>query len=146
MFRRIATLVLLLVLLAPPAAAEPPVYQVQGVALGGSDPVAYFLVGEPRQGSPAFSADYDGAAWHFLSAEHRDLFVADPARYAPQYGGWCAFAAAKNAKAPTDPAAWRIVGDKLYLNYSIEVQRRWLTDPAGFIAAADANWPALRDR
>jgi YHS domain-containing protein len=143
---RIVLAFALLALGALPAAADPPVYQVNGVALGGTDPVAYATEGRPVEGDAAYSASYDGATWHFASAVNRDLFLSDPERYAPQYGGWCAYAAAKGAKAPTDPDAWSVINGRLYLNFSEDVRSRWLGDAADYIAAADAAWPALRDR
>ncbi len=150
--RRLPALLLLLCLpplaLLPPGAAlaEPPVYQVGGIALGGTDVVSYFEEKGPERGSAAFVSTYQGATWHFASAANRDRFAADPAAFAPQYGGWCAFAAAKGAKAPTVPEAWTLVDGRLYLNYSTQVMRAWRSDPPGFIAAADAAWPDLRER
>jgi YHS domain-containing protein len=143
---RIGLACVFVLLAALPAAADPPVYQEDGVALGGTDPVAYVTEERPVQGEPAYSASYDGALWYFATAANRDLFLSDPSRYAPQYGGWCAYAAAKGAKAPTDPDAWSVVDGKLYLNYSLDVRSRWLTGAGGYIAAADAAWPSLRDR
>lgn len=114
-------------------------------ALDGYDLVAYFTEGAPRQGNPAHAADWDGQVWHFATAANRAAFVADPARYAPQYGANCAWAAAEGYLAPVDPDAWAIVDGKLYLNANRRIQRRWERDIPGFIARADANWPALRN-
>lgn len=143
---RLFTLLLLLLLPLQAARAEPPVFQVEGIALGGTDPVSYFDGPQPLPGLPQHAFAYEGATWHFATAENRERFAADPAAYAPQYGGWCAFAAAKGAKAPTVPEAWTLVDGRLYLNYSTQVMRAWRSDPAGFIAAADAAWPALREK
>jgi hypothetical protein len=79
----------------------------------------------------------------FASAAHRDAFVADPERYAPQYGGYCAWAVAHGKTAGVDPQAWKIVGGKLYLNYSKDIQRQWEEDVPGYVEKADANWPKL---
>ena len=114
-----------------------------GVAVRGTDVVAYFTDGKPVAGSPQFSHRWNGAEWHFASAANRDAFAADPQKYAPQYGGFCAWAVANNYTAPIDPAAWHIVDGKLYLNYSRVVQLRWRLDTAGNITKADANWPQL---
>lgn len=114
------------------------------LAIRGTDPVAYFTDGKPRKGSASFETTYLGSTWRFVSAANRDKFIDNPEGFAPQYGGFCAFAAAQNAKAPTDPKAWNIVEGKLYLNYSRRVRRKWRADIPGFIAAADANWPTLR--
>ena len=89
-----------------------------GVAIDGTDPVAYFTDGRPAQGSSDFEHEWMGATWRFVSAAHRDLFAADPAKYAPQYGGYCAWAVSQGYTAKIDPAAWKIVDGKLYLNYS----------------------------
>jgi hypothetical protein len=116
----------------------------EGVAIRGFDPVAYFLDGGPKAGSPAFTASYQGATWQFASAEHRDLFVREPARYAPQYGGYCAFGVAGGYKAPISPDAWSVVDGKLYLNYNKGVQSKWKSDIPGYLVKSEANWPTVR--
>lgn len=132
-----------------PWAASPPtgeVFAEDGIAIRGTDPVAYFTEGRPVAGDPAFATERAGTTWYFVSAANRDAFVADPERYMPQYGGYCAWAVgAKNQTAPTDPDAWRIVDGKLYLNYDAAIQDRWLRDVPGFIQKADRNWPGIRD-
>ena len=130
-------------LAAGPALADGKIYTSWGVAIDGADPVAYFTDGKPVEGKKEFSAEWNGATWRFASAEHRDMFLADPQKYVPQYGGYCAFAVAQGDTASTEPENWRIVDGKLYLNYSSSVQKDWETDIAGFIAKADANWPKL---
>jgi hypothetical protein len=133
--------------IAPAArAATPEIHAPDGVALGGHDPVAYTTLGRPTRGEARFEATWRGARWHFASAEHRDLFLAAPERHAPQYGGHCAWAIARGYLAPGDPRHWRIVEDRLFVNYDASVQRRWLRDIPGFIAAADRNWPAVLQR
>lgn len=114
-----------------------------GVAIVGTDPVAYFTDGKAVPGSDAFTTTWQGATWKFASAAHRDLFVADPAKYAPQYGGYCAYGVAQGGLVKIDPTQFTIRDGKLYLNYDNEVQKRWLKDPAGFIREADAKFPAL---
>lgn len=129
---------------APSAmAAAPDVYAEGGVAVDGTDVVAYFTDGAPVAGHPTITFDYMDATWQFNSTANRDAFAADPAAYAPQYGGYCAFAVSQGYTASTTPEAWSIVDDKLYLNFSTGVRRRWLRDTAGHIAAADANWPTV---
>jgi YHS domain-containing protein len=115
-----------------------------GVAIEGTDPVAYFEQGEPVPGSSAFEHEWLGATWRFASAEHRDRFAAEPEKYAPQYGGYCAWAVSQGYTAKIDPAAWKIVEGKLYLNYSKDVQTQWAGDVPGNIAKADANWPKIK--
>ncbi|NEP76447.1 YHS domain-containing (seleno)protein, partial [Okeania sp. SIO2G5] len=114
-----------------------------GVAIDGADPVAYFTESKAVIGSAEFSHEWQGATWHFASAENRDLFAAAPEEYAPQYLGYCAWAVSQGYTAPIDPEAWKIVDGKLYLNYDQRVQNRWAKDIPGNIAKADANWPGV---
>ena len=112
-------------------------------AIEGYDTVAYFTEGRPVEGSDAFESEWKGATWRFASAENKALFDADPEKYAPQYGGYCAYAVAQNTTASIEPEQWRIVEGKLYLNYNADVQERWAADVSGMIARAERNWPAI---
>ncbi len=132
--------------LATSALAQPPVFQADGAAIRGYDPVAYFATGQPTPGSPEITAEYDGATWRFATAENRALFLLEPAKYAPQYGGYCAYGMTVGQKVPVDPAAWSIVEGRLYLNNSLKVRESWSKDPAGNIGKADAEWPQVRDQ
>jgi YHS domain-containing protein len=114
-----------------------------GVAIKGYDPVAYFTDNKPVKGVAAYTADYDGATFEFASEEHRRLFVAMPDKYAPQFGGFCAYGTAAGHKADVDPAAFSIVGGKLYLNYSTEVKATWAQDIPGYLRKAEEAWPAV---
>ncbi len=135
---------LLLVALPTRALAIDPVFSSwRGLAIRGYDPVAYFSDGRPVEGSGEHSFEWKGATWRFASAENRKRFAADPQRYAPQYGGYCAYAVAHGTTAATDPEAWRIVDDKLYLNLDRDIQALWVEDISGFIRKADENWPML---
>jgi len=116
-----------------------------GVAIEGTDAVAYFTDGRPVAGSKAFELEWNGATWRFASAAHRDQFRADPERFAPQYGGYCAWAVGHGRTAKIDPEAWAIVNGRLYLNYDRDVQAKWLPAKEQWIDAADRNWPRLRD-
>ena len=128
----------------PAASAVKPVNQdFFGTAVEGVDVVAYFTERRAVLGSDRHTFRWKGATWRFASQEHRDLFAAAPERYAPQYGGYCAYAVAKGGTAGIDPEAWSIVRGKLYLNLSPEIQERWLEDVPGYIERADARWPAL---
>jgi YHS domain-containing protein len=118
-------------------------FEKDGAALRGYDVVAYFNEARPIKGSPQFRADYKGSTFLFSSAANRDAFAADPARYAPQYGGYCAFGVAGGYKASIDPAAFTVRDGKLFLNYSRSVQRQWSADIPGFVAKADRNWAAV---
>jgi len=130
---------------AAPALALDPVFSRWGKAIRGYDPVAYFTEGRPVEGAAEHTAEWRGATWRFASAANREAFVAAPERYAPRYGGYCAWAVSEGYTASIDPEAWRIVDGKLYLNYSKSVQQRWQKDIPGNIAKADRNWPGLRD-
>ncbi|AVX03983.1 YHS domain-containing (seleno)protein [Maritalea myrionectae] len=116
---------------------------VPGTAVGGYDAVAYFTQGEAVKGDAGITLDYQGATWRFSSAENKAMFEANPEKYAPQYGGHCAFAAAKGYLAKGDPEAWHIEDGKLYLNFNKQVQQMWFQDIPGYIKAANANWPGL---
>ena len=118
-------------------------FEKDGVALRGYDPVAYFADGRPAQGHAKFMAAHRGSTFHFASAANRDAFIANPAKYAPQYGGFCAFGTAGGYKAAIDPAAFTIVDGKLYLNYNAQVQAKWSSDIAGYIRTADGKWPEV---
>lgn len=128
------------------AARAEPIFAEGGVAVRGTDVVAYFTKGRPVPGLAAFTHDWQGATWRFASAANRDRFAADPAPYAPAFGGFCAFAVSEGYTAPIDPAAWRIVDGRLFLNFDRAVQRRWERDIPGRIARGDANWPRLAAR
>ncbi len=117
----------------------------QGVALRGYDPVAYFTAGAPTPGDPSLTAVHDGATYRFASAANRDTFLADPAKYAPAFGGFCAMGAALEKKLDGDPNVWRIVDGRLYVNVAETAQKRWLEDVPGNLAKADANWPRIKD-
>ena len=136
---------LLGLIVASLAQAADPVYTgwFSNLALDGYDPVAYFEEGAPVAGSADHRHEWNGATWQFASAANRDAFVADPMAYAPQYGGYCAWAVAEGKEAAGDPQHWRIVDGKLYVNYNADVQTRWEADIPGFIEKADQNWPTL---
>jgi YHS domain-containing protein len=145
---RIAALfftVLLIQTAAPPLAAKEPVYTgiFSSLAVSGYDPVAYFVEGRPVEGRKEFEFEWNGATWRFANADNLKAFAAGPEKYAPQYGGYCAWAVSQGGTASTEPEVWRIVDGKLYLNYSKSVQRKWVQDIPGNIAKADHNWPGV---
>ncbi len=129
----------------PAAAAEKPVYTgwFSDLAVSGHDPVAFFEEGRAVEGSRSFEHKWNGATWRFASARNRDAFAAAPERYAPQYGGYCAWAVAQGYTASADPKQWSIVDGRLYLNYDADVNAKWKKDVPGFIAAADRHWPRI---
>jgi YHS domain-containing protein len=112
-------------------------------AIHGYDPVAYFTDGKAVAGKSEFEFAWKGAKWRFTTAEHRDLFKGAPDKYAPQYGGYCAYAVSQGRTADIDPNAWKIVDGKLYLNYDSDIQKKWQADIPGYIAKADKNWPGV---
>ena len=150
MLRLLAALALLMLPAAVPAAppAQPPspepllrvVVDAEGVAIGGYDPVAYFIEGRAVPGSPDFEHRWNGAVWRFATAAARDRFAADPEAYAPRFGGWCAWAMSQDRLSRGDPQVWRIVDGRLYFNCSPDAQRQWEADLAAAIARGEANW------
>lgn len=109
-------------------------------AIGGYDTVSYFTEGKPVQGRAKFHHFWNGAVWYFSSEENRDTFKADPVAYAPQYDGYCAWAASQNYKRPGDPQVWQIEGNKLYIKVHEGAQKKWRADVAKHISAGDENW------
>lgn len=130
-------------LVQPAFAAKPAVYAENGIAINGFDPVAYFIDGKPLKGDAAFASDWQGAKLLFASAANKALYDADTEKFSPRYGGYCAYAVSKGATAPTDPDAWTVHEDRLYLNYSVDVRGLWQQDIPGNIRRADANWPGV---
>jgi YHS domain-containing protein len=116
----------------------------KGIAVQGYDVVAYQSGGTPTPGQTAFTAAHEGATYLFSSAAHRDLLKANPAKYAPQFGGFCAMGVALEKKLDGDPLAWRVVDGKLYLNVNKDVQKKWLEDVPGHVKAATATWPQIK--
>jgi YHS domain-containing protein len=114
------------------------------LAIKGYDTVAYFTQGKPTKGTEQYSATYKNAIYQFSSAENRDLFRANPAKYAPQFGGFCAFGVTKGRKFDTDPTAWRVVDGKLYLNLNHDVQKIWVEDVPGNITAGFDTWTNIK--
>ena len=113
------------------------------LAIKGYDAVAFFSEGRAVKGSANFEYDWNGATWQFSSAENQALFAAQPDNYAPQYGGYCAWAVSQGYTAGIEPEQFEIVNDKLYLTYDAQVKQKWLRNRDAFIAAADKHWPAI---
>ena len=130
--------------ITPAAALQPPlVANADGIAIGGYDPVAYFTEGRAVQGSDRNRLRWNGAVWWFSSHRSRARFAAEPTTFAPQYGGYCAWAASQNRLAPGDPRIWRIVEGRLYFNCSERAQADWEADLQANIARGNANWLRL---
>ena len=147
-----ATAAALSVAIATPGFAGAQYVGATGYAVSGYDVVAYRdlaaqPVGSPQasavQGKASITAEYNGATWAFASEENREMFLANPAYYAPQYDGHCAYGVSKGGKVPGNPNLWRIVDDKLYLNITDVVVGFWEADIPGNITLADGNWPEI---
>ena len=121
------------------------VFKTDDGAINGYDPVSYHHE-KPVKGTEEHSYQWKDATWYFANEENLSLFKADPERYAPQYGGYCAYGMAEGHKAPTQPDAWTIVGDKLYFNYNKEVLTIWRENRDEFIKKPEDNWPTCERR
>jgi YHS domain-containing protein len=117
-----------------------------GLGLRGYDPVGYFEAGAPTKGSADLTAEHNGVTYHFASSENRDLFTANPSKYAPQYGGFCQMGAALGKKLDGDPAVWRIDGDKLFVYAYPAAKEGFVQDIPGNTQKADTNWPVIKDK
>lgn len=144
MIRLQVSIFVIAALLTGPAFAAEAQFQIGGVALGGYDPVSYFREQKAERGRPEFRYRYNDSTWHFSSELHRDLFAADPQQYAPQYGGFCAYAISQGQLVPVDPYSWTIHAGKLYLNYSTRVREAWRANPGRYVEAAAENWEKLK--
>jgi hypothetical protein len=122
------------------------VFIFEGAAIRGYDPVAYFTDNKAVKGDDHFSFEWKNAVWHFANAENLAAFKSDPQKYAPQYGGYCAYGTAEGHKAPTSADAWTIVDNKLYFNYNKNVQSMWKKNTEGNIQKAEKNWPLIKDK
>jgi len=127
--------------LRPALAASPEVFSTGGIAIHGYDPVGYFTDKKPVEGSDDYQVKWMGAIWRFSNPENMAAFEMNPRAYAPQYGGYCAYAMAQGAVATTVPEAWTIQDGKLFLNFSTGVRQLWKKDVPGYVAAADRHWP-----
>lgn len=125
------------------AHAETLTYQTGGVAINGFDTVAYHTDSKAVKGSASHTTKWNGANWHFANAENLATFNANPEKYAPKYGGYCAFAVSRDTTAPTDPQAWTIDNGQLYLNFNPGVMKRWRAEQAENIKMGDENWPGI---
>ena len=117
-----------------------------GKAIRGYDPVAYFTEGNPVKGSDKLTYEWNNAKWYFSSEKNLELFKAAPEKYAPQYGGYCAYGLSNGYKAPTDADSWTIENGKLYLNYNLDVRKEWNKDRQQRIEKAHQNWPEVKDK
>lgn len=122
------------------------VYNTDGLAIKGYDAVAFFTDNKPVKGDTAFKVRWQDAEWLFATAAHRDSFNINPEKYAPQFGGYCAYGTAEGHKAPTETDTWTVVNGKLYFNYNKKVQAMWMKDQQHLIEKATAQWPLIKDK
>jgi YHS domain-containing protein len=141
---RQTTLALLGVFLFVQVNAQSEVFAPGGTAINGYDAVAFFKDSKPVKGSATYSQEYKGAQWLFTSKENLDMFTGMPEKYAPQYGGYCAYGTSEGHKAPTEADTWTIVNGKLYFNYNKQVKQMWMKDQAHRIELADQKWPEVK--
>ena len=121
------------------------IFIVDGKAIRGYDAVAFHLDQKAIPGTKTYTYQWKGADWQFANQQHLDSFKLHPDKYAPQYGGYCAFGVADSHKAPTETGTWTVKDGKLYFNYNDEVKRAWLTDQQAYINKADKLWPTVKD-
>jgi YHS domain-containing protein len=142
--KKVIMLTLFLFLIAPVFAQEGEVFATKEGAINGYDPVAYFKQEKAVKGKKELTFQWKGASWYFSSEENLEAFKSDPEKFSPQYGGYCAYGTAEGHKATTQPDAWTVVSDKLYLNYNKNVKSLWMKDQKALIEKADKNWPAVK--
>lgn len=127
-------------------AQKSPVYVTNNIAINGYDAVAYFKEHKPVKGTKNYLFEENGVNWYFSSQANLDSFKTNPEKFMPQFGGYCAYGLSQGHKAPTDPDAWTIVDDKLYLNYNKDVQKLWKQNQSELIKTAENKWPELKDK
>ena len=117
-----------------------------GVAIQGYDPVAFFTDHRPVKGDAHFQSQYRGAKYYFATAEHKATFDREPAKYEPQFGGFCAYGASRGKTVPVKIETWEILNGRLILQYDLDVKSKFDKDPQGTLKKADENWPGLVDK
>jgi YHS domain-containing protein len=142
--KKLMPLLLLITILSPAFGQSGEVFTTEEGAIHGYDPVAYFNQGKAVKGKKEFSYLWNGAQWFFSSKQNMETFKSKPEKYAPQYGGYCAYGTSEGHKAPTEADAFTVVGDKLYFNYNKEVRTDWAKNQKDLIKKADKNWPSVK--
>jgi YHS domain-containing protein len=146
MKRELITMIAFVAMIPTVNAQKSAVYAPDGIALNGYDAVAFFTQAKPVKGSADYSFKWNGANWLFSSKADLESFKRSPEKYAPQYGGYCAYGTAQGHKAPTQADTWTIVDDKLYFNYNLKVKELWGKSRSAFIDSANKNWVLLKDK
>jgi YHS domain-containing protein len=144
--KKIIVSTMLVVILGPLLAQSSQVFTTDAGAIKGYDPVAFFKVGKPVMGLKEYSYDWNKAKWYFSSSDNLMAFKKDPEKFAPQYGGYCAYGTSEGHKVPTETDTWTIVNNMLYFNYNKNVQTKWKADQKNRIEQADKTWPSLKDK
>lgn len=146
--KRILSVILLVALALPAVAQTKSLLNLDkaGVAIQGYDPVAFFTDGKPVKGDAKFVFRHNGATYFFASKEHRDAFKAEPAKYEPAFGGYCAYGVSRGKVVEIDVEAFQIVDGRLLLQYSKGVRSDFNKDAKGNLAKADGNWPGLVEK
>jgi YHS domain-containing protein len=142
----VATLLILLALPSVAQAKELNNLDGNGLALQGYDPVGFFTDNRPVKGNQQFQSQYHGATYYFASAEHKAAFDKEPAKYEPQFGGFCAYGASRGKTVPIKIEAWQMVNGRLLMQYDLDVKGKFNTDPQGNLSKADNNWPGLVEK
>jgi YHS domain-containing protein len=144
--KKIITLTNIFILFIPLCllAQQSEVFSNEEGAIKGYDPVAFFIESKAVEGTKEFTYKWKNATWHFASKKNKDLFITNPEKYAPQYGGYCAYGMADGHKAPTETNTWTIVDNKLYFNYNQQVKEEWNKDQPNLIRKADEQWPTVK--
>lgn len=144
--RKVSTIALLVIGSISVMGQKPEIYNTKAGAIRGYDPVAYFVSGKAEKGDSLFTQQYKGADWYFTSAENLETFKANPEKYIPQFGGYCAYAVSQNYTYAGDPLAFTVVDGKLYLNASPGVAKKWSANREEYIQSANTNWPAVLNK
>jgi YHS domain-containing protein len=146
MKKMLSTAILAAFFLLRVQAQKSPVYIADGKAIGGYDPVAFFTESKPVMGRDSLKLQWNGGTWYFKDRKNLEAFKMAPTKYAPQYGGYCAYGTAQGHKASIEVDTWTILDGKLYFNYNQKIKDTWSKDRPGMIKKADQNWPLIKDK
>lgn len=144
--KRIPLFLLLFFVTVQLNAQRSPVFAPGGKAIRGYDPVAFFNESKPVMGNDSLTVNWNDVTWKFSSEKNKEMFIAAPEKFAPQYGGYCAYGTSQGHKAPTQVETWSVVDGKLYFNYNKKVQESWNKDKESLIKKADSLWPEIKNK
>jgi hypothetical protein len=146
MIKQVLILIAVSIITISATAQKAEIFQKNGVAIRGYDPVAFFTLGEPVLGDSMISYIWKEATWNFSTKSNMEMFKADPEKFAPQYGGYCAYGTADGHKAPTEIDTWTVINGRLYFNYNKKVKEIWSKKTDYYILQADKNWERIRNQ